>query len=170
MFATQNHGKVTPRKGLPQRIAKTNHMIRPTVAFMICLALAACEKDEQTEKSAAKTIMDADALLLKDIEQAGPELEKRLMAGIRIQDGLIIVQEPPIGFYVLPANSPWMLSCGIGISVVFGSSVNGDSTSVGNEVELHLARSFISQKDCGVIGPRLGKRLKSALQDEQVLR
>jgi hypothetical protein len=142
-------------------------MIRLAVALVLCLALVACDDSEHTEKSAATKIMDADALLLKDVERAGPELERRLMENIQVQDGLLMVRDPVFGevgqLYVLPVNSPWTLSCGIGLSVIFGNSVSGDSTSLSNDIELHLVRVRVDKKDCNVLGLRLGKRLKATL-------
>jgi hypothetical protein len=152
-------------------------MIRPNVALVLCLALVACDKGEQTEKSAASEMLEADALLLKDIGRAAPELERRLMASIQVQDGLLLVRDPVLGgfgeLYVLPANSSWVLSCGIaGLSVVFGNSVSGasvsgESTSLGNDIELRLVLASIDKKDCANLGLRLGKRLKATLQGDQ---
>jgi hypothetical protein len=151
-------------------------MIRQTVAMALCLALGACEQSGPPKKSIAQERRDADALLLKDVVLAGPELEQRLTAIIQVQDGLIIVHDPVIEqfvSYVLPASSSWTISCGLtGLSVVLGNSVSGGSVSgeaasFGNDVELRLAEARIDQKDCAVLGPRLGKRLKAMLQADQ---
>ena len=136
--------------------------------LILCLALGACDQDEPSKKSDVKTKMDADALLLKDIARAGPEFERRLMANIHVQDGLLIVHDPVLhglATYVLPLNSSWVISCGIGLSVVLGNSVSGDGTSVGNEIQINLTLGMIDQKDCDVLGPRLGKTLKTILNE-----
>jgi hypothetical protein len=151
-------------------------MIRLAVALVLCLALGACGQSVPPKKSNAQERRDADALLLKDVVLAGPELEQRLTASIQVQDGLIIVHDPVIGqieSYVLPASSSWTISCGFaGLSVALGNSVSGGSisgeaTSLGNDIELRLAEARIDQKDCAVLGPRLGKRLKAILQGDQ---
>lgn len=111
---------------------------------------------------------DQDAALFKDIERAGPELERRLLASVSVQDGLVLVHDPIMGkvvSYVLPTSSPWVISCGIGLSVIFGSAVSGDGSSIGNEVEIHLSLDFIEQDKCAVLAPRLGRRLKALLQE-----
>jgi hypothetical protein len=144
-------------------------MLRLAVAPLLCLALGACEQTEPP-KSTEKTRLDADAVLLKDIARAGVELEQRLAASIQYQDGLLLVHDPVIGqivSYVLPANAPWVMTCGIGLSVVLGSSVTGDGSSVGNDVEVHLTYGKIDQKDCAVLGPRLGQRLKAITQGDR---
>jgi hypothetical protein len=84
------------------------------------------------------------------------------MEAVRAQDDSMIVQDPAIGKYfleVLLPNTQWILTCGAGISVVFGSSVSGHEGSTGNDVEINLAYNAIDETDCVVLGPRLGKRL-----------
>jgi hypothetical protein len=57
---------------------------------------------------------------------------------------------------VLSPNSPWILTCGVsGISIVFGASVSGQG-STSNDVEINLAYNSVDEKDCTVLGPRLG--------------
>jgi hypothetical protein len=144
-------------------------MLRLAVALLLCLALGACEQTEPP-KSKEKTALDSDRLLLKDVAVAGQEFERRLVASVRHQDGLLLVSDPVMGriqSYVLPANTPWVIACGIGLSVVLGSSVSGDGSSAGNDVQVHLTYGMIDQKDCAVLGPRLGQRLKSIVQGDQ---
>jgi hypothetical protein len=137
-------------------------MIRQAILLMLLLWLCACGQNEPRKNPATKSKMGEDVALLQDVTRAGPELERRLMASIRVQDGLLLVNDPVIGHlvsYVMPANSPWVLSCGIGLSVVFGNSVSGERSSVGNDVEVRLTQEIVAQKDCAVLGPRLGRHL-----------
>ena len=112
--------------------------------------------------------MKADADLMLDIGRAGAELERRLSDNVRAQDGIVIIHGPVIGQYmsqVISSNTSWILSCGIGITIVFGSSVSGDSTSVSNDVEVRLAYNTVSESDCATLGPRLGKRLNAIFRE-----
>jgi hypothetical protein len=88
---------------------------------------------------------------------------------VRVEDGLIMVRDPVLAeYYVLPASSPWVISCGItGLSLTFGSSVSGGGgeSTVGNDIELELEMASIKEGDCATIAPRLGKQLKALLQD-----
>jgi hypothetical protein len=95
---------------------------------------------------------------------AGRELEKRLVASVSVQEGLIIVRAPSSrDTYVLPDNSPWVITCGSqGVSVTFGSAVSGDRSYVGNDIELDLTMIVISQANCGTLAPQLGRRLKAS--------
>jgi hypothetical protein len=138
--------------------------------FLICLSLQACGESPQTENK-AKAAMDADAELLQDLRRAGPELERRLLERVSVQDGLFLIHEPVLSdLYVLPANSAWTLSCGLGgLSVVFGNSFRGESikdetTSFGNDIEIYITEAGIDKEDCAVLGPRLGGRLKTMFQ------
>jgi hypothetical protein len=138
-------------------------MIRPAVALVLCLTLGACEQTEP--KSDARS--DADAVMLKDIQLAGTELERRLTASVRNQDGLIVTHElgdaSYYDYYLLSANSSWAISCGFGLSVVLGNYVSRD----GNEIKIQLTDTLIDPRDCAVLGPRLGKRLNAILQGDQ---
>src|SRR6266849_9547068 len=101
----------------------------------ICLELGDCDEGETTSKqpSELQNQMKADADLMVNIGRAGTELERRLSEAVRAQDGIVIIHSPVIGQYisqVLSPNTSWILSCGIGISIVFGSSISGDSASV----------------------------------------
>jgi hypothetical protein len=146
--------------------------MRTSLGFVLplCLALNACGESEPQSKqpSEIQNQMRADADLMLDINRAGTELERRLSESVRQQDGLVIIHTPLTGKFmteVLSPNTPWILSCGVGISIVFGSSVSGDSTSVSNDVEVQLAYNTVSESDCASLGPRLGKRLKAIFRE-----
>ena len=53
----------------------------------------------------------------------------------------------------------------IPISIVFGSSVSGAEGSTSNDVEASLAYNTVDQRDCPVLGPRLGKRLNAIFRE-----
>jgi hypothetical protein len=139
-----------------------NFVMRFLSIILLSLSLAAC--DERPQNTSA---VDPDIELMNEPGTAGPELEKRLLASVSVQDGLIIVHAPSSGdTYVLPDNSPWVITCGSeGVSVTFGSAVSGDGSRVGNDVELNLTIIFMSQANCGTLAPQLGRRLKAMLQE-----
>jgi hypothetical protein len=130
--------------------------------ILLSLSLGAC--DERRQNTSA---VDPDIELMNEPGTAGPELEKRLVASVNVQNGLIIVRVPSSrDTYVLPDNSPWVITCGSqGVSVTFGSAVSGDRSYVGNDLELDLTMIFISQANCGTLAPQLGRRLKAMLQE-----
>jgi hypothetical protein len=151
---------------------RRDRSVTPTLLFSIstlCLPLCACGDSPPSPPQNQETaMMDEDRALLKDIGRAGPEIARRLIKSVSVQDGLVIVRDPlTAGFftYVLPASSPWIVSCGVGLSVIFGSAVSGDGSSVGNEVEVRLVTAPVDQNACAVLAPQLGKRLKAMLQD-----
>jgi hypothetical protein len=145
--------------------------VAPIASLTFFLLFAACGPEETAKKSDVEKIKGADILFLKNPGEAGPELERRLAESVVVQDGLVIVHDPIMGKYVshyLPTTTTWVMSCGIGLSIVFGSSVSGDNSGTSNDVQITLANGLIEQKDCAVLGPRLGKWLKATLQGEQV--
>jgi hypothetical protein len=143
---------------------------RPSITCFllpIFLGLSACSEQEVPLKrtSGIEERMKADTDLMRDISRAGTELERRLNEVVRAQDGVVIARDPIIGEYflrVLSPNSPWVLTCGAGgISIVFGASVTGHEGSTSNDVEINLAYNNVDEKDCAVLGVRLGKRLNA---------
>jgi hypothetical protein len=136
----------------------------------ICLVLGACDEGATTSKqpSVLQNQMKADADLMLDIGRAGTELERRLSENVRAQDGIVIIHGPVIGQFmsqVLSTNTPWILSCGVGISIVFGSSVSGHEGSTSNDVEVRLAYNTVDESACATLGPRLGKRLNAIFRE-----
>jgi hypothetical protein len=112
--------------------------------------------------------MKADADLMLDIGRAGIELERRLSENVRTQDGIVIIHSPATGRFMsqmLSPNTPWVLSCGVGISIVFGSSVGGDASSTSNDAEVRLAYNTVDESACATLGPRLGKRLNAIFRE-----
>jgi hypothetical protein len=141
------------------------------LSLLLPICLAGCGDDETASSDQHSEIRDqikADADLMLDIGRAGTELERRLTESVRAQDGIVIVHNPGTGKYmsqVLSPNTPWVLSCGAGISIVFGSSVSGAEGSTSNDVEVNLAYNAVDERDCAVLGPRLGKRLNAIFRE-----
>jgi hypothetical protein len=104
---------------------------------------------------------------MQDLDRAGTELERRLTESVHADDGIVVIHQPDFGpfRYVLSANTPWTLTCGVGIAVVFGSAVSGDSGNVSNDVEVRLAYNSVDDKTCASLGPRLGKKLKAIFRE-----
>ena len=145
-------------------------MSKSMMSFLlpICVGLAACGEAPSKQPSELQDRMKADADLMLDIGRAGTELERRLSEAVRAQDGIVIVHNPVTGkylSYVLSPNTQWVLSCGVGISIVFGSSVSGGEGSASNDVELSLAYITVDERDCAALGPRLGKRLNAIFRE-----
>src|SRR6516225_7542807 len=133
------------------------------LSVLLLLSLAACGEG-QNESKAPK--VDEEAALLKDIQRAMPELERRLRERMSVQDGLILVIDPEetsSSSYVLPTNSPWVISCGFGLSVVFGTAVSGDGSGVDNDVKIHLTQRLVTEDACSVLAPQLGRRVRDML-------
>jgi hypothetical protein len=134
----------------------------------ICLALHGCGESPPPRPDETKKLLDEETELMKDPGPAGRELERRLLNSVSVQDGLVVIRDPltaGLFTYVLPTTSPWVISCGIGLSVAFGTAVSGDGSSVGNEVQIHLVQTFVNQEACSILAPQLGRRLKALLQE-----
>lgn len=138
-----------------------------SVVIVLLLALAACGPAKTPEhKSAPSKMARFLAPLPTDPQKAAIELQKRLDASIEIKDGFLIVHDPIIGELdetILPTNTSWSVSCGLGFSVAFGSAISGDETSVSNATELNLALGVVPRGTCDVAGLAVAKHLRAIL-------
>jgi hypothetical protein len=142
-------------------IRTANAAMQLLAVILLFGLLGAC--DERRSDTSAP---DPDTELMKDIGQSAPELERRLLSSVSVQDGLIVIHATSLDdTYVLPAGSPWLITCGRGgIWVTFGSAVSGDSSSVGNDAQIELTGASVNQGDCAVLGPSLGRRIRAMVQ------
>jgi hypothetical protein len=139
-------------------------MNKSVISIALCFLLAACDRGDTSKKSEADKIIDEDTALLRDPTRAEPELERRLMASVQTENGIVIVRPvtSAIETHFLPTTTPWVLTCGMsGISISFGRSASGDGSSA-----VYLSFGSADQETCAVIGPRLAGRLKTLLQPD----
>ncbi|MET4069619.1 hypothetical protein ABID58_004421 [Bradyrhizobium sp. S3.2.6] len=93
-----------------------------------------------------------------------PKALKALDDQVRVQDGFIVVTETgDLETYLLPLRSPWMVRCGIGLSMQLGSVVGGTPESVGSQIDLWLASDMIDKTACTAIAAKVGARLQEKL-------
>src|SRR5262245_1604044 len=145
-------------------------MRKRIIILPFCLWLCACDQGDQTKSSKPDTTLQLPAPLPTDPMLAAQELEKRLDESVKVSDGLVFVRDPVVGsaslsfLSVLPATTPWVLSCGIGVSVVFGSAVSGEGENISNDVNVILSTDLVENHVCDAVGSKLGKRLQTMLQ------
>lgn len=147
------------------------------ISCSICLLLLSACDDSKSKKAKALAdeqikAQDLEQKIMKDPLYAIPELKKRLRESLRVEDGLMLINSPfgmgnllgsvPFaGQFVLPASTPWVLSCGMGMSVDFGSSFRGDGSQVSNEVEIALTLASIDKNGCDTLGLAIGKEIEA---------
>ena len=101
-------------------------MLRPTAVLTFCLFVCACDRSDPPESEESKRLT-ADTILLKDTAKAAPELAQRLGSRVSAKDGTLIIHPESTGeydSYYLSANSPWLISCGEGLTITFGNLVS----------------------------------------------
>jgi hypothetical protein len=135
-------------------------------ALALCVLLSACSDKQPEKPTEASEAIKRETDLMSDPARAGPELEKRLAESVSVDGGLLLVHAL-MSLYVLPVSTPWTLQCTIGMSIVFGNSVSGDNEETNNNVTVNLSTGYIDQKNCDVLGPRIGKRLLAILGQDQ---
>jgi len=164
-YGSKNGLRLMHHRGAIKRTERRRHKSERASlisVFLVLLSLAACGERQDVSKA---PMVDDDAVLLTDIQRAVPELERRLMERMIVQDGLILIRDPVADIsYVLPANSPWLIRCSFGVSVIFGTAVSGDGSSVHNDATIDLAQAFVTQDNCSALALQLGRRVKAMLQ------
>ena len=143
------------------------------IALALFALLGGCdERDSAQTPNKMVEEVEKETVLMADPERAGSELEQRLMAKVSSVDGLLFVNNNGFQLFVLPANAPWVIDCGlVGISITFGNSVSGSDGDVSNDVEIdpsHKAGSIKRTVPSSADG--FGKRLLAILGQEKATR
>lgn len=138
------------------------------LALIVYVLLSACNENDPAKKPhEAAELIKSETALMADPERGGAELEQRLTDKVSVDGGLLLVHVTGGFLYVLPATTQWTLQCFAGMSIVFGNSIAGDNSEVTNDVTVSLTVGQIDQKNCDILGPRIGKRLLSMIEQAQ---
>jgi hypothetical protein len=145
------------------------HFGLKSLALTVCVLLCACGENDSAQKAnGAEELIKSETALMADPERAGPELERRLTDSVRADGGLLLVHSRGGILYVLPATTPWTLDCFFaGMSIEFGNSITGDNSDTSNDVIVNLTTGQIDQRNCDILGPRIGKRLLAMIEQAE---
>jgi hypothetical protein len=71
----------------------------------------------------------------------------------------------PGGFNIsiFPKESPWVVNCGIGITVIFGNSISGESERVYGDGKVWLTTEPVPMQGCELLAPVIGKEIEAIL-------
>jgi hypothetical protein len=136
------------------------------LAFALILVVGCGENESAKEKSAESAKAEEKLIAKMDIlinsNRGIPEFLQQLHDSLKMVNGVIVIEDSlGIGISVLPPNSPWVVRCGAGITVILGSAVSGDENGVNNDVEIRLSMLPISNEQCKEIAPLIGKEIQS---------
>jgi hypothetical protein len=135
----------------------------------IALMLTACgPTDSSNEKqqlpSAQSKKMSEQAELLTKPNRDNSDFVRQLRAQVKAVDGLLVVEDQLLPeLSVLPLNSPWVVNCGIGLSVAFGTAVSGSTGDVSNDAKVTLTLLPIAKERCKELAPIIAKDLQLIL-------
>jgi hypothetical protein len=142
---------------------------RGLVNLCVCtvVTLAACDEKGDLDQNARPpgSPWHEERDLLSDPSRAAPELERRLRAFLAVREGLIIVRHlRQREVYTLPVDSPWIVSCGFGLTLHLGGAPEGDHEDIASLVEVSLTRLFLIPPSlCEQLAPAVGKTLQRIL-------
>src|SRR5205814_5378733 len=140
------------------------------------VAVAGCDDNKsqkaKQEAAAAHARDEAEHQLITDQSRAIPELKRRLRQSVKVQGELVFVDSPfgmgtlvgsvdALDQYILPASTPWMLSCGMGMTLVFGPAISGDASRVSNDVRVALTLEPIDKGACASFGLAIGGEIQA---------
>ncbi len=127
-----------------------------SAALFMALNAGACSEPLPNDK------YNADKALFLQPEQAEAEIEQRLAKNITVREGLLIVRDPimaNLDLAIMPVNAPWILHCGIGISLGFA----GGSDEGGGGVTIELTSVLVDKTVCESLAPRLATQVERLL-------
>jgi hypothetical protein len=120
--------------------------------------------------------------LLADSARATVQLVQRLRASVKMRDGLLMVDNESrtrllfpisettiasipgaVSLSVLPLESPWVVNCGMGITVVFGNSKDDGSELVNADSKVWLTYVPVPKQVCEKLAPLIGKEIQAIL-------
>ena len=89
--------------------------MRPWIILFLALSLLACDDPTATDQKQPNAEQVAEQRLMSELATAVPELEKRLTDWISFDKGFVFIidysGEPSFGMNVMPASTPWHVSC-----------------------------------------------------------
>jgi hypothetical protein len=172
------------------------------LVFLGLLLSAGCAPSDQSEKKKqsddhAKMLAEKSASekqLLADPRRATGELIQRLRASLKMRDGLLMVDDQSrfrllgsasevaamasipggVSLSVRPRESPWVVNCGTGITVVFGNSISDGSESsssgrpepIDTESRVWLTYEPLTKQGCEILAPVIGKEIQAILRGD----
>lgn len=142
-------------------------LVGALVVVGIALAISACDQS-QPSKGKGEVQMPPEMKRMLEPLPAGLQakievLGKRLNEYLSEEDGFYIVRDPVRGMFqetILPVTSPWSIECGMGLKLVFGTGVSGDSAEVTNEATITLSMGLIPIEECKPIGLALARSVR----------
>lgn len=133
----------------------------------LAIFAAACSENARSDDPGNASIA-AEQQMFSNPFRAEVEFDRRLRQQVSVEGGLLIIRNAPVNelvTYVLPADFPWVISCGYGFNIHFGTAVDGTEGYTSNLVQLDLAEGFeIPPSTCNELGLLIGKTLVSMLR------
>ena len=152
----------------PSMIRCSHSLLGFALLLMIGCGPSDTSKDKKEPLNAEQKIaadkMAAEISVLANPNRTNAEFLRHLRASVKMVQGFLMVDTPlKVELALLPPNSPWVIQCGAGMSVIFGSAVTGSSGDVSNEVEVRLALVPLTKERCQELAPLIGKEVQAIL-------
>jgi len=138
--------------------------MRSWISSIAILCLLGCDDPTATQdRKEADARQAAEQQLMSEVATAAPELERRITDWISFDKGLVFIVdysgEPSFGMHVMPASTPWHVSCNSAeIEVTIG---NFDAGKGRNARLFTRALSFarFSEEQCKVLAAVVARKM-----------
>jgi len=138
--------------------------MRSWIISIATLCLLGCDDPGATQdRKEADAQQAAEQQLMSELATAAPELERRITDWIRVDKGLVFIVdysgEPSFGMNVMPASTPWHVSCNSAeIEVTIG---NFDAGKGRNARLFTRALSFarFSEEQCKLLAAVVARKM-----------
>lgn len=138
--------------------------MRSWIISIATLCLLGCDDPTATQdRKEADARHAAEQQLMSEVATAAPELERRITDWISFDKGLVFIVdysgEPSFGMHVMPASTPWHVSCNSAeIEVTIG---NFDAGKGRNARLFTRALSFarFSEEQCKVLAAVVARKM-----------
>jgi hypothetical protein len=153
-----------PRRPSPPRKAASGWgtLIGAAVGLVMIIMLvlnhnAAIKQDIASKKAEASE--KEEIALLSDPARGPAEIDRRLRDRMSIHSGMVTIVSDPgaIDIYSFPREAGWLVSCGFGVLVSFGTVPGGDAVV---NVSTDVAPTT---DECKAIAPLVGERVRAFL-------
>ncbi len=68
-----------------------------------------------------------------------------------------------ISLSIFPREAPWVVNCGIGLTIVFGNPTSVESDQINSDGKVWLTLVPISKQLCEKLSPLIGKEIQAIL-------
>lgn len=141
-----------------------NRVCQGTIVAFAVLGHTACGPGvDQAERERWREEAERERALLLDPVHGVAEFKRRFREHIDVDHGNLILTDSYRGAYVVPAESPWVISCFPSMTLIFVGGIENSEMGSDNLIELRISRWVLTREDCVAASKIAGQALRAVL-------